>query len=267
MLYSCSGGSEIPDEAVTFSPLDETLEIDDLTPYIEKMELIKIADDERLLFSDVAKMLVDSAGCFYILDYTGNLVTMTPEGTFYKQLSNKGRASGEYIGIEDIALTDKELIILDGPKVRIFNIEDPAQYKVIDINLKNPCDAIAPGGSGKLYLFSAFPENIEDVYKEKDYLLYELYADGEIKTASIRRTDCTFSMSNISQSCGNTYYLRPQNNLNIFYKLENEAPRAAYRIDFQDRNIPDRYFFESAGEDIMTGDLIQEYVGQISREK
>ena len=59
-------------DMVTYTPLEETLVTEDLAPYIEKMEAVRLSDDPRLLFSDVAKMLIDNEGHFYILDYGGN---------------------------------------------------------------------------------------------------------------------------------------------------------------------------------------------------
>ena len=73
------------DDMVTYTPLEETAETEDLSPYIERMELVRLSDDPRLLFSDVAKMLIDNEGHFYILDYGGNLVTVNPDGTFFRQ--------------------------------------------------------------------------------------------------------------------------------------------------------------------------------------
>ena len=240
------------DNISTFTPLAETKEIRDLSPYIEDMEMVKVADDDRLLMSDVSKMLLDRSGNMYILDYMGNLVTMKPDGTFYRQIANRGRASNEYIGISDIALTDRALIVLDGPHVRFFDLHDSACGKTVDIPVEAPCDAVAPCGEDSIYLFSAFPANIKDAAKEKDDLLYKVDAEGDIVSTDITRHDCTFSMSNISQSRVHDYYLRPQDNGHIFYRLGSDKIEAAYRIDFQDKTIPERYYFKKADEDIMT---------------
>ena len=52
-------------DMVTYTPLEETLVTEDLAPYIEKMEAVRLSDDPRLLFSDVAKMLIDSIKILY----------------------------------------------------------------------------------------------------------------------------------------------------------------------------------------------------------
>ena len=167
------------------------------------------------------------------------------------QFSGRGRASNEYIGIVDIALTDNELVILDGPKAKFFDLTDPSSYRVVDIPSENPYDAVAPAGNGGLYLFSAFPAKISDASKKKDDLLCKVSGDGSVVATYVQREDCTFSMSNISQSSGNTYYLRPQDSRHVFYRLDREAPEAACRIDFQEQCIPERYYYKEAGEDIM----------------
>ncbi len=250
-IGSCSGGSGEADSLSTFRPLEETSETEDLIPYIDKMELVRLSDDPRLLFSDVAKMLIDREGHFYILDYGGKLVTVSPDGTFYRKFSGKGRASNEYMSIVDIALTDSELVILDGPKAKFFDLDVPSGCRVVDIPSGIPYDAVAPAGEDGLYLFSAFPAGSGDAGKENEALLYKVSKDGSITGTYIPHEDCTFSMSNISQSCGNTYYLRPQDSRHVFYRLEGDAPVAACRIDFQGQSIPERYYYNEAGEDMM----------------
>ena len=76
------------DNISTFTPLTETKEIRDLSPYIEDMEMVKVADDDRLLMSDVSKMLLDRSGNMYILDYMGNLVKVDkPDGSYFYAVS------------------------------------------------------------------------------------------------------------------------------------------------------------------------------------
>lgn len=251
ILFGCNASRNVPDVDWTLVPDEDTETISDLAPYIEKIELVKIADDDRLLFSDVAKMLVDDSGRLFLLDYTGNLVTINPDGSFFRKIADRGRASNEYIGILDIALSDDELIILDGSKVRLFGISDAGSVRFMDIPVESPCDAVAADGKDGLYLYSAFPAEAGDYKKEKDDLLYHIGKDGALESSYVRRTDCTFSMSNISQSRGNVYYLRPQDNGHVFMRLSDTGPEPAYRIDFKGKTIPERYYFDDAGEDIM----------------
>lgn len=81
-------------------------------------------------------------------------------------------------------------------------------------------------------------------------MLYLIDNAGRSISEEIPREDCTFSIGNITQSYGNTYYLRPQNNKHIFYQLTPDGVVPKYRIDFKEKTIPDRYYFESAKEDI-----------------
>lgn len=251
ILSGCNASRNVPDVDWTLVPEEDAETISDLAPYMEKIEIVRIADDDRLLFSDVSKMLVDGSGRLFLLDYTGNLVAMNPDGSFFRKIADRGRASNEYIGIVDIALADNELVILDGSKVRLFGITDAGHSHVVDIPVESPCDAVAPDGRGGLYLYSAFPSEVRDFYKEKDNLLYRIGKDGELEDSFVRRADCTFSMSNISQSCGNTYYLRPQDNGHVFLRLSETGPDPVYRIDFKGKTIPERYYYDVADEDIM----------------
>lgn len=250
LLCGCSAGDGGETAAVTLAPLQETEETEDLFPYMERLETIEIDDDDRLLFSDAAKMLTDKEGRIFVLDYAGNLVAMNPDGTFFRRMANRGRASNEYASIMDIALTDDDLIILDGQKARFFSIPDPGRSRYSDISVEAPCDAVAPAGEGGVWLFSAFPADVRMV-GQTDSLLFLLDKDGNHTSSFIPRKDCTFSISNISQSCGNTYYLRPQDNRHVFYRLSDAVPEPAYRIDFGEKTIPDRYYYEAADEDIM----------------
>ena len=55
---------------------------------------------------------------------------------------------------------------------------------------------------------------------------------------------------NITQSADNVYYLRPQNANQIFYQLGQNSLVPRYKIDFGDQNIPSRYYFDVADNDM-----------------
>lgn len=83
-------------------------------------------------------------------------------------------------------------------------------------------------------------------------MLYRLSPDGEVADRYIPRDDCTLSLNNISQSSCGEYMLRPQNGNHIFYRLTADGIVPAYRVDFGSENIPHRYYFDVAGEDLMS---------------
>ncbi len=235
---------------MVLTPLQQTTRVDDISSLVEDIQLVKIADDERTYMSTAAKMLLDKSGNIYVLDDRNNLVAMKPDGTYHSTIARQGRAGNEYLNIRDIALSDDEFLILDGTKVKCFNLLDPSHYRIIDIPVKSPCDAIAPDGNGGVYLYATFPADFTDTRTHDDYLLYRVSKHGEWLGEYIRREDNTLSIGNIVQSSWNEYYLRPQNSNHIFYKLTSDSIYAAYKIDFGAENIPPRYFFDAANENL-----------------
>lgn len=238
--------------SVVLTPLQQTKMVDDISSLVLDVELIEIANDKRTYMSTVTKMLLDKVGNMYILDDRDNLVAIKPDGTYHDNISHKGRANNEYINISDIAISEDEFIILDGPKVKCFDLSDQSRYRIIDIPVKSSCDAVAPDGNGGVYLYSAFPLDYVDSRTNNDFLLYRVSKDGELIDEYVRREDNTLSIGNIIQSSWNEYYLRPQNSNHIFYKLTSDGINAVYKVDFGADNIPHRYFFDSANEDLVS---------------
>ena len=143
-------------------------------------------------------------------------------------------------------------MILDGSKVKCFDLSDPSGVRSIDIPVSVPCDALAPDGDGGVYLFSAFSLDPAENRSDADSLLYRVSAEGDLVGSYLRRTDCTLSLNNISQSSCGEYMLRPQDGNHIFYRLTADGIVPVYRVDFGDENIPYRYYFDVAGEDLMS---------------
>lgn len=47
---------------IVLKPLEQTRKVDDISPWVDAVEFVRIADDERTLFSTVVKMLLDDSG-------------------------------------------------------------------------------------------------------------------------------------------------------------------------------------------------------------
>ena len=234
---------------VVYSPLKDIPLVDDLAPF---MDTVLYLVPELILPAPVCKMLIDDCGNMYMLGFKGDLVTLTSTGKKFRDFTTQGRAQNEYIKINDIALRGqpKELLVLDENKVMEFGVDDTLAFRTFNTPLGVPYDAIAPSGKEHCWLFAAFPVDSRNLDKHKDYLLKLVDQDGEILKEILRREDCTFSMMNITQSSNNVYYLKPQNARHIFYRLEQDSIVPYYKIDFGDRNIPPRYFFDDANNDI-----------------
>ena len=253
-LAGCGGpaASGEAEDGIVLKPLEQTQKADDLSPWVDAVEFVRIADDERTLFSTVVKMLLDDSGNIFLLDDQGRIVALKPDGTFLRAVARQGRANNEYISVSDIAVAGPEFMILDGSKVKCFDLSDPSGVRSIDIPVSVPCDALAPDGDGGVYLFSAFSLDPAENRSDADSLLYRVSAEGDLVGSYLRRTDCTLSLNNISQSSCGEYMLRPQDGNHIFYRLTADGIVPAYRVDFGDENIPYRYYFDVAGEDLMS---------------
>lgn len=254
-LLAACGSRIAPRDAeggIVLKPLEQTQKVDDISPWVDAVEFVRIADDERTLFSTVVKMLLDDSGNIFLLDDQGRIVALKPDGTFLRTVARQGRANNEYISVSDIAVAGPEFMILDGSKVKCFDLSDLSGVRSIDIPVSVPCDALAPDGDGGVYLFSAFSLDPAENRSDADSLLYRVSAEGDLVGSYLRRTDCTLSLNNISQSSCGEYMLRPQDGNHIFYRLTADGIVPAYRVDFGDENIPYRYYFDVAGEDLMS---------------
>lgn len=231
-------------------PLQETSLIDDLAPFVDTMICVV---PEHLLPSPLCKMLIDETGNMYMLGFRGDLLTLTPDGQKYRHFVNQGRARNEYIKINDIALRTqpKELLVLDEGKVISLGIDDTLSVKTFDTPAGIPFDALAPAGEKNSWLFAAYPKDGEDINEQNDCLLKLVNEKGEVLEEMLKREDFTFTLMNITQSVNNVYYLRPQNASQIFYQLGQDTLISRYKINFGDRNIPARYYFNVADKDIV----------------
>lgn len=240
------------DASAILTPLQHAPLLDRIDNVVDAVNFTKIADDERTYTSVVTKILLDRDKNMHMLDDNGNLVAIKPDGTFLTTIARRGRAGNEYLNISDIAISDKEFMILDGSKVKCFDLSDLSQIRIINIPVKVPCDALAPDGADGVYLFSAFPKDYADTRVDNDFLLYRISPNGELVDQYIRREDNTVSLNNISQISIGEYSLRPQSSSHVFYRLTKDGIVPGYKIDFEEKNIPHRYFFDSADEDLGT---------------
>lgn len=236
---------------ILLRPLEQTQKVDDISPWVDAVEFVRIEDDDRTLFSAVVKMLLDDNGNIFLLDGQGRIVALKPDGTFLTTVARQGRANNEYLNISDVAVSEREFMILDGQKVKCFDLAGRSHSRTIDIPVGLPFDALAPDGEGGVYLYSAFPLDPSESRSDGDSLLYRISSDGQLVERYLRRTDCTLSLNNISQSSCGEYVLRPQDSNHVFYRLTADGIVPAYRVDFGDGNIPHRYYFDAAGEDLM----------------
>ena len=263
-LLAACGSRIAPRDAeggIVLKPLEQTQKVDDISPWVDAVEFVRIADDERTLFSTVVKMLLDDSGNIYLLDDQGRIVALAADGGSLTEVAQEVCDNEGCHFISDMALSNSELLILEGNEIIRFELADLSHVHREKVPVDLPCDALAPDGKGGIYLFSAFPKtlpelpqgnNVTKVLAGDEFMLYRISADGVVAEQYIPRTDCTLSLNNISQSSCGEYMLRPQDGNHIFYRLTADGIVPAYRVDFGDENIPYRYYFDVAGEDLMS---------------
>lgn len=234
-------------------PLKETKTVNSIDNYIDSINLFQIEMNDEALFSNVKKAIIGKHGEFYILDIENNLITFDKNGKNCKRLAKRGMANNEYVNLEDIALSTngKHLLLLESSnrliKFPVTNSDSNIERIVLD--LIYPIDAIAPKNNG-IYCFAAYPSAINE-YKESYYQLYNINEAGKIQECYLPCNDFTTTIANVTQSRNNTYLLRPQNSEHIVYRLDKDTLTVAYKIDFEDENIPHRYYYDVANKDMM----------------
>lgn len=262
-LLAACGSRIAPRDAeggIVLKPLEQTRKVDDISPWVDAVEFVRIADDGRTLSSAVVKMLLDDSGNIYLLDDQGRIVALAADGGSLTEVAQEVCDNEGCHFISDMALSNSELLILEGNEIIRFELADLSHVHREKVPVDLPCDALAPDGKGGIYLFSAFPKtlpelpqgnNVTKVLAGDEFMLYRISADGVVAERYIPRTDCTLSLNNISQSSCGEYVLRPQDGNHVFYRLTADGIVPAYRVDFGDENIPLRYYFDAAGEDLM----------------
>ena len=227
-------------------PLEQTKTIVTLDEYIEEIGYIR-PDTTRFLYSK--KILTRKNGDLITGDRDGNLIMLHANGQFKRVLARYGKGYQEYINLTDMALSKNTdyLLVLDMMKIRVYGIEDSLYYKEINLSSVIAVDEIAPADDGNLFLYAAYSSNSNS--KTDDYLVTKIDQNGDVIDQFMKRDDHTFSLDNITQSYGNTYYLRPQNANHIFYKFDTTLT-PMYQINFGDRNIPYQYKYKSKDNDI-----------------
>lgn len=235
-------------------PLKETMTISNIENYIDSINLFQIEQNNDAIFSNVKKAIVGKNGDFYILDFNNNLITFNQEGKFCRKVAERGQANNEYINLEDIALSidGKHLLLLESSN-RIIKYPITCSDSTIDrivLDIIYPIDAIAPDKNNGTYCFATYPSNVDE-YKEAYCQLYKVDRKGKVLERNLPCVDFGTTIMNITQSRDNSYLLRPQNSEHIVYRLSQDSLMAAYKINFEEENIPHRYYYNTAGQDMM----------------
>lgn len=223
-------------------PLEQTLMVSDIAPYIESVDFIALEETSNSLVAFINKILIAPDSSFVILS-RGDVFIFNHEGRFVNTIGKRGRGLGEYLNADDICLSDdhKTLMILDMAGVLVYSFPKGDFLNKIPIPPVN-FDAICPAKDGGVYLFSANPGEVSD-FEDPYYALRHFDKNGIAIEELLPRKDFVFTQGIFTQSYDNSYILRPQEGDNVVYKISNGNISSIYQIDFQDKAIPSRYIF------------------------
>lgn len=248
-LVGCTTKLKEPQaEVKMLRPLEQTTLVQDLTPYIDRVEILNLEIGTEP--NPTSKIIVNPQNNhLYYLDQNSRIIELDQNGKLVRTVANRGRGPGEFLSAMSIALSDnaKELYILEDTQVKIADLTTGAM-RSIPIPKTTAVDDIAPAQNSSIYGFCAYSLTLDDSSSD---MLVNINENGEIVKSNLPRTDFTTTMFNISQSSGNRYFLRPQNSEHIFYEILPDSVYARYQIDFQTQNIPNRYYYDKADENMM----------------
>ncbi len=201
---------------------------------IEDMRSVKLSND--LFLSFIKRVVIAPNGDLVLCDKNG-VYQFSSEGDYIRTIGSKGRSKREYISIDDICVdyTTNSLLILDeSSKVLFYSLEDGMFVKSVKVEEKGRAlrvDAIAAGVKDGFFIVSCSMNSRDEATLEP--AIYEFDCDGELVGKHVEVKDCMITMSLVSQSCGNSYIVRPFDNENIINKIEDGVISPYYRVDFE----------------------------------
>lgn len=250
---SCNNTSKDTSSAnLNCYPLKQTETINDLSPYIDSLQIIPLEATDDSFITHIEKVLLTPNKDIVILNSTG-ILKFDKNGIFKLRIGKIGRAPGEYQKIYDICIDDKGEILS-----AVDHNNDVLQYSVNDghfiqkITPKFPekypnCIGIVPSKNGGFFLFGCNP--FSEVNFKKDFYCLNLFdKKGNFEDKFLQRKDYVFPIHIITQSYNNSYLIRPQTWDNICYRIQNNELHKHIKIDFEKEGIPCNYIRTSIGE-------------------
>ena len=246
LFANCNNSSKKGTSSYLISlPLKETCLIDDLTPFIDSVQMIPLEAKEGAFITQIEKIILDSHQQIIILNSTG-ILQFDATGNFIRRIGKIGRGPGEYQKIYDICLdqTKEKLLALDyNNQVLQYSLTDGHFMQSIHPQLPKEyptCAGIASGPNDGFFLFGCNPYN-ESNLDCKFYCLNQFNANGKNTGEFLLRKDYVLTPTVITQSYDNSYLIRPQTWDNICYRINKGQISPFMKIDFQEKTMPYRY--------------------------
>ncbi len=245
----CSGVGKQSDDSI-LRPLEQTVETDDLSKYVESVEFIFLKEDSTFHLGDPSKIIRDRKGNFIILG-SGDIRRFAPDGEYLGMVGRIGRGPGEYANPGDIAFSEdmKSVLVQDRSGVNVYDAESCDFIKRVDLPL-NEYDGVFPSENGGFLMLVPVPMMADEAsYKE---VLYKFDSEGKGPIDSmIPAKDYTITLVSLSsQSHDGNWFLRPLNGEWVLYKIENGKPAPLYDFDFGDLQVPDGYIYNAGRFDL-----------------
>jgi hypothetical protein len=238
----------------TISPLDSSAEIDNLSQYIDSLEIIPIVNDAGVSLNEIWKMLVTED--YFIVLSNGSVFSLTKDGKIFRQYGERGRGPGEYLNVFDFCLDNstEEVWCLSYPnKILKYDLVSHNLLEEIFIEVKGlEATGIIPLKSGGFILYVPNPGSDDLTNLEKDFYCLKMF-DGNgfyQEEAMIRKDfniDALFSKP-VSQSYGNRYAIAPGSSSESCLVYENGELMKRVYFDFGDKALPAGYAFREVND-------------------
>lgn len=245
-VVACGGKKGTQGDGVAvFSPLSETVEIDDFNEYVESVEVIPLEATDSSLVAHIHQVLITPSGQFVVPGQTGILL-FGGDGKFLFQVGKQGRGEGEYLSLYNVCLSgDGKSVLVHSPNndvleysladgrfvKKITSVLPPEYYNIL---------GLAPSVDGGFFLFCGNPAQVPSPEKPF-YCLHRFDSTGRVVSQSLPWDDYIVGVSMFTQAYDNSYILRPRSGDNVCYRIQNGQVDSMLRIDFGKMNILYRY--------------------------
>lgn len=260
-VSSCSSREEGNLDSVRYFPLRATKEVEDLSPYISDIELIKVGSDNFNLPS-ISKIII-SEPC--ILLSGGVVYSSSKDFKNIERVGNVGRGPGEYLSIKDIAIDSNsgEILCLDvlnsvlrydlrtlmflGKTVFQRNERDyaramiPQKNNTIALYTPNP-DGNVPQGNALFYCLNYYTMSGKEIDRQMLWTEYNVMAGFSNPVSVIEQ---------------GVYVLSPESS-NVSYIFNDNGIDHQIVLDFGSKWIPSNFFDPKDGDPVKKiGDLFE----------
>lgn len=271
MGVSCqkAGPAEFPN-AVTYYPLETTTPCEDLSPYVESVELIPILDGQGQTLPYIGKIIVHDSTMFVL---SGSMLfSFEPTGKQIRPYGAFGRGPGEYTNAVDFCLSrdnEKVACLVFPHAVMQFDIASHDFVNKIELqgDFINP-SALIPAADNGYYVYFANPAQYDKASLDTPFYCLKHYDNrGRLIEESMLRNDFHISGLIKPAFCYGSYYtLSPGTIYSPSLIFHEGTAVEAMSFDFKDKNLPFRYAYRSDGNpwDAITDIFEQDYYKHLS---